>query len=274
MRAARTLSLAGTEIIRIGLGSNRLTHTAESVSFVKAAVEAGIQMIDTAHVYTGGGSERTMGAALSPAPAVCVVATKGGMGGPGAGRPEVLRAEIEESLRRLRADGIFFYYLHRVDPQTPIEESVTLIKEYVDRGLIQNVGVSQVTVEQVERARAVLPIAAVQNEYSLAERKSEAVVDYCEREGIVFVPFYPLRGGDGTALEEIARRHGATPSQVRLAWLLYRSPAMLPIPGTLSRDHLKDNLGALEIELASEEFEALRGGAQPSSYSPSPTSPP
>jgi aryl-alcohol dehydrogenase-like predicted oxidoreductase len=251
------LRIGDTEVARIGLGTNRLTHTPAHVAFLKGAVAAGVQMIDTAHLYTGGESERTIGAALSPVPEGCVVATKGGYGGAGRGRPAVLQAEIEESFRRLRTDSIVLYYLHRVDPLTPLEESLGAIKEYRDRGRIRHVGVSEVTVEQIERARRVLPIAAVQNHYSVSERKYEAVLDYCAREGIVFVPFFPLRGEAGPALAGIAERRGATPAQIKLAWLLRRSPNILPIPGTLSLGHVQENLGALEIQLTDAEFDSL-----------------
>jgi aryl-alcohol dehydrogenase-like predicted oxidoreductase len=187
-----------------------------------------------------------------------MVATKGGFGGAGRGRPEVLRAELEQSLRSLKADSIYLYYLHRVDPETPIEESLAVIKDYVDQGKVRHVGISEVDIDQIERARRVVPITAVQNQYNFSERKYEEVVDYCAGEGIAFVPFYPLRGHGGAALDEIARRHGATAQQITLAWILRRSPAMLPIPGTLSLDHLKQNLGALTIALTDAEFEALR----------------
>ena len=255
----KTASIGDRDVARIGLGTNRLRHTRENVAFIKAAVGAGLQMIDTAHLYTGGESEETIGEALSPFPEHIVVATKGGFGGAGRGRPEVLRAEIEESLRRLRTDILYLYYLHRVDPLTPIEESLGAIKEYRDRGHIRFVGVSEVTVEQLERARSVVPIAAVQNEYNLSQRRYDAVVDYCTREKIPFVPFYPLGAAAGPALQEIARRHRATPQQVMLAWLLRRSPMMRPIPGTLSLDHLQQNLAALKIELTDAEFGSLRG---------------
>ena len=254
----RTVKLGDREITRIGLGTNRLRHTGNNVSFIKAAVAAGLQMIDTAHLYTGGESEQTIGEALSPFPEQLVVATKGGFGGAGRGRPEALSAEIEDSLRKLRTQVIELYYLHRVDPQTPLEESLAAIKEFVDRGVIRHVGVSEVSVEQVERARKVVPIAAVQNHYNISERKYDKVVDYCTREGIVFVPFYPL-GGDAGAVRDLARRLKATPQQVMLAWLLRRSPAMLPIPGTLSLEHLKENLGALALEISDDEFERLPG---------------
>jgi pyridoxine 4-dehydrogenase len=252
------LRLGDAEIARIGLGTNRLTDTPANVAFVKEAVAAGVQLIDTAHTYTGGESEETIGAALSPVPDGCVVATKGGAGGPGRGRAEILHSEIDESLRRLRTDSIGLYYLHRVDPQTPIEDSLAAIREYRDAGKIRHVGISEVSIDEIERARAVVPIAAVQNHYNLSERKYEAVVDYCESENIVFVPFFPLRGDGGPKLAEIAARHDATPAQITLAWLLRRSPAMLPIPGTLSLEHLKEDLAALQVELTEAEFEALR----------------
>jgi pyridoxine 4-dehydrogenase len=252
---ATTLRLGETELTRIGLGTNRLTNTPEHVAFIREAVAAGVNLIDTAHVYTSGESEETIGGALAPTPEGCVVATKGGYRA-GEGRPEVLRSQIEESLRRLRTDAIDLYYLHRVDPRTPLEDSLAGIAENRDAGKIRHVGISEVGIEQIERAREVVPIAAVQNHYNLSERRHEEVVDYCAQEGIPIVPYFPLRG-DGPALVEIAERHGATATQITLAWLLRRSPTMLPIPGTLSLEHVKENLGALEIELTDAEFQAL-----------------
>jgi aryl-alcohol dehydrogenase-like predicted oxidoreductase len=250
--AKRKLRLGDTEVTRIGLGTNRLTR--ENAGFVKEAVAAGVDVVDTAHVYTDGESEQAIGDALSPVPGGRVVATKGGYG---SGQPEALRAEIEESLRRLRADSIALYYLHRVDSEIPIEESLGAIREYVDHGKVRHVGISAVGIEQIARARGVVPIAAVQNHYSLTEREHEDVVDYCAEEGIVFVPYFPLRGGGPRELAEVAERHEATPEQIKLAWLLRRSPAMLPIPGTLSPEHLRQNLGALDIELSDDEFATL-----------------
>ena len=252
----RTLKLGETEVARVGLGTNRLTEAAENVEFIRQAVAAGIGLIDTAHLYTGGQSEATIGAALSPSPDGRIVATKGGFR-PGEGRPDVLRGQIEESLRRLRTNAIELYYLHRVDPETPLEDSLTVIKEYHDEGKIRHVGVSETGIEQIERAREIVPIVAVQNRYNLSDRHHDDVVDYCAREGLVFVPFFPLQGEGGPALAEIADRHGATVEQVALAWLLRRSTAMLPIPGTLSLAHLRENLAALEIELTEGEYEAL-----------------
>jgi len=251
------VKLGDVDLVRVGLGTNRLTNTPHNIALIRAAVAAGVQMIDTAHSYTGGQSEETIGDALAETAGNLVVATKGGIGGPGQGKPEVLRAQIEQSLESLRTDRIALYYLHRVDPATPLEESLGAIKEYQDRGQITHIGVSEVTIEQIERARKVAPVVAVQNEYNIAQRKYDAVVDYCAREGIIFVPFFPLRGQAPGRVAEIAARHGATPRQIMLAWLLRRSPAMLPIPGTLSLEHLRENLSAMEIQLSDAEFKSL-----------------
>jgi pyridoxine 4-dehydrogenase len=248
------LTLADVEVARIGLGTNRLAKTPEHIALVAEAVAAGVNLIDTAHTYARGQSEDTIGTALSPIPDGCLVETKGGWDG---ARPEVLRDEIEDSLRRLRTDTIGLYYLHRPDPDTAIEESLEAIREYRGSGKIRHVGVSNVGVEEIERARGVVPIVAVQNPYSLAERRYEDVVDYCAAEGLVFVAYFPLRRVGGRALADVAAQLGATESQVALAWILKRSPALLPIPGTLSLEHLKENLAALEIELGDSEFEAL-----------------
>lgn len=251
-----TLRVGNVEIGRIGLGTNRLTNTPKNVEFIRDAVAAGVSHIDTAYLYTRGESEETIGAALNPIPDGVVVATKGGYN-PGEGRPAVLRSQIEESLRRLRTEVISLYYLHRVDPDTPLEESLGVIAEYRDRGRIRNVGISDVSVEQIRAARQVVPIAAVQNQYSLSERKHDDVVDYCASEGIPFVPYFPLRGGS-PALADIAAGHGATPEQIALAWLLRRSSTTLPIPGTLTLEHLRENLAAGEVELTDADVDALR----------------
>jgi pyridoxine 4-dehydrogenase len=241
---------------RIGLGTNRLTDTPENRELLRRAVEAGVGLIDTAHVYTSGDSERTIGSALSPFSDDVVVATKGGYE-PGTGRSDRLRAQLEQSFESLETDTITLYYLHRVDPETPLEESLGVLREYRDAGRIRQVGVSAVSVDQIERARAEVPIAAVQNHYSLSERKYEEVVDYCDRENILFVPYFPLRGAAGGPLDEIARRYDATPEQIMLAWLLKRSPSIAPIPGTLSLEHLKQNLAALDLELSDEDYDEL-----------------
>jgi aryl-alcohol dehydrogenase-like predicted oxidoreductase len=218
------------------------------VRFVREAVAEGVRHIDTAHLYTGGESERAIGEALEDVAEDMLVATKGGYR-PGEGRPEVLGEQIEQSLRSLRTETIGLYYLHRVDPQTPLEESLGAINAYVDRGAIRHVGISEVSVEQIERARQVVPIAAVQNHYSVSERGHDDVVDFCAREGIPFVPYFPLRGDAGLAVAAAAQRLGVTESAVKLTWLLRRSPVIAPIPGTLSMDHLRENLAALEVDL-------------------------
>jgi pyridoxine 4-dehydrogenase len=258
MATQTTFTLGDLEVTRIGLGTNRLADTPENRSFLERAVAGtALNHIDTAHLYAGGESERTIGAALAPFADDLVVATKGGYH-PGGG-VDGLRAELEESFERLRTDTIRLYYQHRVHADLGIEDAMTLLKEYRDAGRIVHVGVSDVTVEQIDRARQIVPIAAVQNEYSIVQRKYDDVVDYCAAEEIAFVPYFPLRGDDPPAVAEVAERHGATPSQIRLAWLLRRTPVMAPISGTLSLEHLQDNLAAVEIELSDEEFERLSG---------------
>jgi pyridoxine 4-dehydrogenase len=227
---SHTYELAGVEVPRIGLGTNRLTDDADGVAFIRAAVEAGVRHIDTAHLYTGGSSERAIGEALGGARDDLVVATKGGYKA-GEGRADVLDAQIAQSLAALRTDVIDLYYLHRVDPETPLEDSLGAIKAHVDRGTIRAVGISDVTVEQLERARQVLPIAAVQNEYNVNRRDHDDVVDHCEANGIAFVAYYPLHG-DGSNAD-------------KLRTLLDRSPNLLPIPGTRSVEHLRENLSVL-----------------------------
>jgi pyridoxine 4-dehydrogenase len=231
MPVPRTARLGDRELTRIGLGTNRLRDTPENIDFLRQAVQTELDFIDTAYLYTGGASERAIGAALAPFPDDLTVATKVGYH-PGSGRPETLRAELEESFERLSVETIALVYLHRVDPGVQIEESLRALREYHDAGRIEHVGVSDVGVDQIERARSVVPIAAVQNEYSRAERRYEDVVDFCEREGLLFVPYYPLHGP------------GSTPE--KLAWLLERSPCIIPIPGTLSLEHLRANLAVLD----------------------------
>ena len=253
MAVTRTIEVGGREVPRIGLGTNRLTDTPANRAFVGAAVGAGVRMIDSAHLYSSGDSERTIGAALAPFDDELVVATKGGYHG---AHPDRLRAELKESLERLRTDSIELYYLHRVDPEVALPRSLEVLAEYREAGTIRHVGVSEVSVEELVLARSLVPVAAVQNEFSLDQRKHDEVLDYCTDEGIPFVPFFPLRGG-GRTVDEIAARLGATRQQVKLAWLLRRSEMMLPIPGTLSIEHLEQNLAALDLELSDEDFAAL-----------------
>jgi aryl-alcohol dehydrogenase-like predicted oxidoreductase len=259
------VKLAGKDVPRIGLGTNRLRTRQEDIEFVRAAVEAGIGMVDTAHLYTNGESEDAIGQAGITGRDEVIVATKGGYGGAGQGRPEVLNAQIDGSLQRLRTDVIDLYYLHRVDPETPLEESLGAIKARVDAGDIRHVGLSEVTVEQLEQARAALEIVSVQNRYNVSDRAAEDVVDACERLGIAFIPWWPLAVGRLSSaagvLADVAERHGATSGQVALAWLLHRSPVMLPIPGTSKVAHLEENTAAAELRLSDEDLAALDGAA-------------
>jgi pyridoxine 4-dehydrogenase len=239
---------------RIGLGTNRLQDTAEHATFVRDAIAVGIRHIDTAHLYSGGHSEAAIGAALaSGRPDGLVVATKGGYHD---GRPETIAGEIEESMRRLRVERIDLYYLHRVHDDVEIEDSLEVIVRERDRGRIAHIGVSNVDTAQLARARNVTEIAAVQNHYNLAHREHDDVVDLCAAEAIAFVPYFPLRD-ETPALRDVAARHGATPTQIALAWLLHRSPTTLPIPGTLSTAHARDNLAALELKLNDDDLAAL-----------------
>jgi pyridoxine 4-dehydrogenase len=254
----RTVPLGDHRLTRIGLGTNRLTDTPEHRSFLNAAAATELNFIDTAHLYAGGDSERVIGEMLAPFGDELVVATKGGY--ETAVGIDGLRSELEQSFERLRVEEITLYYLHRAHPDHTIEDSMRLLKEYRDAGRIAHIGLSEVTVGQIEEAHAIVAVSAVQNAYNLSERDHDEVIDHCEAEGIVFVPYYPLHGPDSAAVTEIAERHGATPNQVKLAWLLARSPVVAPIPGTLSLDHLNENLGALDIELTDEEFERLGAG--------------
>ena len=249
-----TVKFGNREIARLGLGTNRLTNASDRVEFIRAAVDAGIQMIDTAHLYTGGESERAIGSALSPHSASTIVATKGGFQEASA---DGLRAELAQSLASLQRDRIDLYYLHRLHPGTSVEHCVEVLKEFQDQGKIDHIGLSQVDVAQIARARKVATVAAVQNHYNISEREHDDVVDYCTDQQIVFVPFFPLRGEGGGEVAEIAETHNATKKQIALAWLLRRSLMMLPIPGTLSLEHLHENLKAFEINLTDAEFEAV-----------------
>lgn len=229
----KTINLGGIAVNRIGLGTNRITDTAESHEILRYAVERGVNFIDTAHLYTGGTSERVIGETLSPYAPGLVVASKCGYMG---GAPDVLRAELEQSLASLKTQQITLYQLHRVDAAVDIEVSVLAMKEFQDEGKIKHIGLSEVTVDQIIRARKIAEIASVQNHYNMQERAHDDVVDYCTAENIIFIPFFPLggRGGLGVSSAEALR------------WLLDRSPMMLPIPGTLSKNHLDENLSALQ----------------------------
>jgi aryl-alcohol dehydrogenase-like predicted oxidoreductase len=238
----------------------------EARLLLRRAVELGVNFIDTAHSYGPEVSERLIGEALAPYPEGLVVATKGGLVRRGRawipdGRPESLRRQCERSLELLRVDRIDVYQLHTVDRRVGLEPSVEALAQLRDEGKIRHVGLSNVDEDELARARRIVPIVSVQNRYSLADRSSESVLDACEREGLAFVPWYPLGAGDLPArrvrLGPIAERHGATPAQVALAWLLHRSPAVLPIPGTSSLVHLEENVAAAGLTLDAEDRDAL-----------------
>ena len=275
--AAGTFSLGGDlDVVRMGFGAMRITGKGvwgepedpeEARAVLRRVVELGVNFIDTADSYGPEVSERLIGETLHPYPEGLVVATKGGLTRPGPGRwepdgrPEHLREACEGSLQRLKVDRIDLYQLHRIDPRVPAETSLGTLAELREEGKVRHVGLSEVSVQEIEQARKIVSIASVQNRYNLTDRGSEDVLDFCEREGIGFIPWFPLAVGDlarsGGPLDEVADRHGATPGQIALAWLLMRSPVMLPIPGTSSVEHLNENVGAVDIRLEAEEFEEL-----------------
>jgi pyridoxine 4-dehydrogenase len=263
---------------RLGFGAMRITGDGvwgpprdrdEAIRVLRRTVELEINLIDTAESYGPAVSEELIAAALHPYPEGVVIATKGGFDrtGPGEwrvnGRPERLREELEGSLRRLRVERIDLWQLHRIDADVPEADQFGAIQEFVREGKVRHVGLSEVTVEQIERAREHVPVVSVQNRYNLADREWEGVLDHCEREGIGFIPWYPLNVGKLAAgegpLAEIAERHGAKPAQVALAWLLRRSPVMLPIPGTSRVRHLEENTAAAAIRLSDEEMARIGG---------------
>lgn len=257
---AGTVTIGDLTVNRLGLGTNRINDTDEAYELLQEAVALGVNFIDTAHRYQAGASETAIGNALAPYPGGVVIATKGGWQDT---HPEQLRGLLEESLRRLQTQRIDLYQLHRVNPEVPIEDSVGALQELQAEGLIRHIGLSEVTVEQLQRAQAVAPIVSVQNEYNVAVRKHEDLVDYCTQQGIAFIPWFPLGGLSGGTAEveqlvaDVAGKTDATVQQVALAWLLRRSPVMLPIPGTLSIGHLKDNLQAASLTLDDETYQRL-----------------
>jgi aryl-alcohol dehydrogenase-like predicted oxidoreductase len=253
----QSFALGSRRLNRVGLGTNRLTGEDADRSFLRDAVAAGVDFIDTAHLYTGGASESMVGSVVASARDDVVVATKGGYR---SNEPVVLRAELATSLERLQTEVIDLYYLHRVHDDAPFEATVELLAQQVGEGRIRHLGLSEVGIAEIEAARSIVDIAAVQNEYGVGERKHDEVIDHCDAEGIAFVPFYPLAGGDSAALREVAERHDASPNQVKLAWLLARAPCVVPIPGTLSLEHLRENLAAAELELEPAELEAVGTG--------------
>jgi pyridoxine 4-dehydrogenase len=270
-----TLSLLGEVTVnRLGFGAMRITGDgiwgppkdhAASLAVLRRAVELGVNFIDTADSYGPNVSEELIAEALYPYPKDLVIATKGGWNRPGPNQwthdasPEHLREAIEGSLKRLNLERIQLYQLHAPAPVTPFGESVETLAELRAQGKIQMVGLSNVTREHVERAQKIVPIASVQNRYSFSDREWDSLIDYCEQQGIAFIPWFPLGGGKAAdnALAKVAQAHHATAHQVALAWLLQRSPIMLPIPGTSSVKHLEENLGAGNVHLTGEEYRQL-----------------
>ena len=272
--AAGTITLGGDLTVnRMGFGTMRLTgpgiwgppkDRAQAIRVLQRAVELGVNFFDTADSYGPHIAEELIAEALYPYPGL-IIATKAGFERPGPnqwvenGRPEYLRRQLEGSLRRLKLERIDLWQLHRIDPKVPAQEQFEAIREFQREGLIRHVGFSEVSVEEVERARKVVPIVSVQNRYNVTDRKWDHEVDYCDREGMAFIPWFPLSAGslDAAPLHRIAQRHGATVFQVALAWLLARSPAMLVIPGTTSVEHLEENVAAAEIRLAEKDMKEL-----------------
>jgi pyridoxine 4-dehydrogenase len=278
--AAAEFTLGGDRTVRrLGFGAMRITGQGiwgeppdrdAALGVLRRAVELGVNLIDTADSYGPEVSEQLIAEALHPYPDDLVIATKGGLTRPGPGRweadcrPERLKRCCEDSLRRLKVDRIDLYQLHTVDPKVPYAESIGALAELREEGKVRHVGISNAGVGQLEEARRIVPVVSVQNRYSMSARNSEDVLETCERDGLGFIPWFPLDAGrvEGGPIEEVARAHDATPMQIAIAWLIRRSPVMLPIPGTSSRDHLEENVAAASIELADDEFDRLAEHAE------------
>jgi pyridoxine 4-dehydrogenase len=277
MATNATFQLGGDLTVnRLGFGAMRITgegiwgwpaDRGNALKVLRRAVELGVNLIDTADAYGPETSELLIAEALYPYPKGLVIATKGGLTRPGPGqwvpdgRPEHLKRAVDGSLKRLRLDRIDLYQLHTVDPKVPMEQSLGALKEMQDAGKIRHVGLSNVSTEEIERARKILPIVSVQNEYNIQDRTSEKVLVHCEKESLGFMPWFPIGGGRGlkaeNALETAAKVHGVSVFQVALAWLLQRSPVMLPIPGTSSIAHVEENVAAAKIKLTPAEWKSI-----------------
>ena len=278
----KTFTIGGDlEVRRLGYGAMRLTgkgiwgepkDPAEARRVLKRAVELGVNFIDTADSYGPAVSERLIGEALSPFPKGLVVATKAGFTRQGPdrwvqlGRPEYLVQQVEMSLRWLKTDVIDLWQLHRIDPKVPVEESLGAIAKLRSQGKIRHVGLSEVKPTEIDQARKVVEIVSVQNQYNVGDRQHEDVLQYCEKHKLAFIPWFPVAAGKlarpGGKLDKVAKRHGATVSQLSLAWLLHRSPVILPIPGTSSVAHLEENLKAAEIALSADDIKSIEDAAR------------
>ncbi|MGH7995435.1 MAG: aldo/keto reductase [Opitutaceae bacterium] len=278
--AGGTFTIGGDLAVnRLGFGAMRITgpgiwgepkDPAEAKRVLRRAVELGVNFIDTADSYGPEVSERLIAESLHPYPNGLVIATKGGLTRQGpdqwlpVGRPEYLRQCVELSLRRLKLERIDLYQLHRIDPKVPAEESLGALKDLQKAGKIRHIGLSEVSVDEIERAGRTVKVASVQNLYNLGDRKHEPVLDYCEKENLAFIPWFPVAAGElarkGGPLDRLARKHHASVAQLALAWLLHRSPVMLPIPGTSSVAHLEENLASPSLALDSAEWATLGSG--------------
>jgi pyridoxine 4-dehydrogenase len=272
-----TFTLGGDLTVnRLGFGAMRITGEGiwgwppdrqNALKILRRAIELGVNLIDTADAYGPETSELLIAQALHPYPNGLVIATKGGLTRPGPGewvpngRPEHLKQAVEGSLKRLGLERIDLYQLHAVDPKVPIEESLGSLKQMQDAGNIRHIGLSNVDPDEIERARKIVPIVSVQNRYNIEDRKSENVLVYCEKENLGFLPWFPIGGGGGlkpeNPLNVAAKAHGVSVVQIALAWLLERSPVMLPIPGTSSLAHLEENVAAAKLKLTPEEWKAI-----------------
>ena len=277
-----TFKLGGeVEIKRLGFGAMRLTGDGvwgppkdvdNAKAVLRRVVELGVDFIDTADSYGPDVSEELIGEALAPYSQGTVIATKGGLlrtgpnRWPTLGKPEYLTQQIEMSLRHLKLDTIPLWQLHRIDPQVPVAESLGAVAKAQKAGKIRFVGLSEVTVEEIKEAGKTVKIVSVQNEYNITNRKSEDVLDYCEQNNIAFIPWFPAAAGklakQGSKLDELAKKHDATTAQLSLAWLLHRSPVMLPIPGTSSVKHLEENVKAADVQLSDSEWAELEAAAK------------
>ena len=265
------------EVNRLGFGAMRITgdgiwgwppDRANAIKVLKRVVDLGVNLIDTADAYGPETSELLIAEALHPYPKGLVIATKGGLTrpGPGAwvpnGRPEHLKDAVDKSLKRLKLDRIDLYQLHRIDPKVPAEDSLGALKEAQQAGKIRHIGLSEVSPAEIERARKVVPIVSIQNRYNFDDRKWDEAVTFCEKENLGFLPWAPVggnRGLSGNAPETVAKAHNVDVYRVALAWLLQRSPVMLPIPGTQNLQHLEDNCAAAKLKLTPEEWKSLGG---------------
>ncbi len=278
----KTFKLGGDlEVNRLGFGAMRIVGEGvwgepkdpeNSKKVLRRAVDLGVDFIDTSDAYGPDVSERLIGEALAPYKPGVVIATKGGLTrtGPGEwiplGRAEYLIQQVHMSLRLLKQDHLDVWQLHRIDPKTPVEESLGAMKKLQEAGKIRHIGLSEVKVPEIEQARKVVEIVSVQNKYNLGDRTHEDVLEYCTKHNIAFIPWFPVAGGDlvkpGGKLDEAAKKHGATVSQLCLAWLLHHSPVLLPIPGTSSVAHLEENMKAADVTLSDSEWAEIEAAAK------------